>query len=243
MGDGFGYIEVNGPKQDVRPFDLEDFNDAEAGGEPELSEIVPRWAIFSETLRHSDRRAQEMQKRREPAEGSLPKGTARANVCFGKCLQLPRTVVDQLHKSHLAQQDELDGLKLLHQKRVENLQRQEYLKETWRKFWEAICFVIKLQNAFKIMFSILYNCLWADLRRSCLKPRLVPRNCPSCCQSWSQSHAKQAKPANPKSCREMQLFLRTWLQSAALQKHGIGFFCDFRSNWALMHLRLALAVW
>ena len=135
--DGFvSYIEVNGPKEDLKgsaltapaPEFFPKATGADASDDAsELPELLPRWAIFSEALQGREASAEPA----EPKKSGRPGGFKATLGRYGKCLWLPEVIVEELYKSHLAQKDELFALRSLYEKRLINLQKQEYLKVTW----------------------------------------------------------------------------------------------------------------
>lgn len=133
--------------------------------EPDISEAVSRWNIFpqGESIAESDSQAarhaengesggENTTENRETSASYKPlhtrvteKGVDTGGLLPEKILLLPYDVLHRLHKSHLAQLDELWALRALHQRRQLNVQKWPYLKEACQQFGSASVFMVSIQ--------------------------------------------------------------------------------------------------
>ena len=136
-------IEVNVPSGDA-PLseDTSELPQASRPGQvslpPDLSRIDSHWAVFTQhplqptSIAESDPSEQEGNHNKMSREGRLTKMMRMAasdSLLAEKLLLIPHDILHRLHRSHLAQLDELWALRTLHQQRQLNVQKWQFLKE------------------------------------------------------------------------------------------------------------------
>ena len=115
----------------------------EAIGTPKPNVVeVSQWAIFSQDavstgvsmsgmhISKDEADSTQVDKYTNCERGASAKNVSGYGLVADKLLLLPYEVLNRLHRSHIAQLDELWTLKTLHQKRQLNVQKWQFLKAT-----------------------------------------------------------------------------------------------------------------
>lgn len=118
-----------------------DQDDQQAIGTPKPNVAgASQWAIFSQDavstgvsmsgihISQDEADSKQVDKYTSSEHGTLAKNVSGSGLVADKLLLLPYEVLNRLHRSHIAQLDELWTLKTLHQKRQLNVQKWQFLK-------------------------------------------------------------------------------------------------------------------